>query len=438
MTTPAEPKLLHVISPTWALRKMRDKARVELRRNDESSCWIRPQGDDRPTFSIGTTLVERHRLRPEFGHLATARLTFKRLRDKLEPCRASSSDKLKLSRAALCNLATFPGNSADLDASHRCGEPRCFAPGHIAWEDHTLNTNRDACFRNLRTTCLHSPSCIRGAVIKRVTVKGTSARPGRRRKGVPPPSAYGGDTPAPETPPPTSTKCSPTNDTPAALPTPPLTPPSTLANQLPSLAGSSRPAGSRGISSSPSSAARLPPASTSSSPSSSRTSRASSELSVVLDSEDEDAWEAFEGQEVEVEKARNEFEERMSYERRRSVEVLDLTGSDDEDVEVVRAEGGGNDAGALVASSAGRDGGRMEGQDEVQRRRKRLFDIVSAELATLERPQKRHRPALPTPLSLVLPAARILRHSQISRMFRAHRPLASWIQAIKSCWRWIK
>ncbi|BGP11331.1 hypothetical protein JCM10049v2_007236 [Rhodotorula toruloides] len=435
MTTPAELKLLHVISPTWALRKMGDKPRLELRRSDGSACWVRPKGDQRPTFSIGTTVAERHRLRPEFRHLAAAGLTFKRLRDKLEQRRASSSDKLKLSRASLSNLSNLPDDMRNLDASHRCGDARCFAPGHIAWEDHALNTNRDACIGDSQMTCNHSPSCIRGAIVHQVTVKGTSTRPGRRRKGVPPPSAYGGDTPAPETPTRTSTKSSSSVANAPALPTPPLTPPPTLANQLPSLADPSRSAAGRRPSVSSPASRRSLSASTASSHSS-RTSRASSELSVVPDSEDEDAWEAFEEQEDEGEKVAVELEARVSSKRRRSVEVLDLTESDDEDVEVVRAEDGGNDA--KVRASEDRDERRMKLHDEVQHRRKRLFDLVSAELATLERPRKRQRHTPPITARLAVSVRRTLRKIGMVRLFRAHRPLESWVKAFKGCWRWIE
>ncbi|BGP27602.1 hypothetical protein JCM10295v2_006576 [Rhodotorula toruloides] len=163
-----------------------------------------------------------------------------------------------------------------------------------------------------------------------------------------------------------------------------------------------------------------------------RTSRASSELSVIPDSEDEEAWEAFEGEEQEMGKFAVQGVEPTAGGARPSIEILDLTQSDDEDVAQVEAGSGAQGKRALVST----DEARPDFQLETQQRRKRLLDLITTELATLERPKKRQRLDASPAHRLLRSAFLVLSKARFSRFLRARRSLASWAQAVKSRWAW--
>jgi len=59
-----------------------------------------------------------------------------------------------------CGVAPAPG----LEASHRCGNPRCVTPGHLVFEDGDTNKTRLCCHKYLGRhptyLCPHSPQCI--------------------------------------------------------------------------------------------------------------------------------------------------------------------------------------------------------------------------------------------------------------------------------------
>lgn len=388
-----------------------------------SSCWTplhqHTGSAKRSQYSIGTSAVKRSRLRREYWHLAQDAATFGDVWNALAGRSKVKGQKVKLFRYQLANLSTLPANAdmRKVEASHLCGNRACFAPGHIAWEAHHSNTSRDWCHADDDFACGHMPACIRGPISRTVLVPGERRRGGRRRADA----AWSVAPSSVPTPSPAILAAAS-----STFPTPPVTPPFTLSNQLPSLAGPSRPAAVRRSSHSSSWAHR----SSSASPSSShslRTSRASSELSVVPDSEDEGEGAA--AQEAEVELAKVELE-RPPEERASSVAVLDLTASDDEYVAFGDIEVEEDDELVLVSFKDT----QRDPTPDTWNRPKRLFDLVSTELATLARPQKRQRHALPITARLTVSVRRILG----KRLFRVHRPLTSWYQAIKGCWRWIE
>lgn len=59
-----------------------------------------------------------------------------------------------------CEVAPLPG----LEASHRCGNPRCITPEHLVFEDGDTNKSRLCCHKYLgvhpRYVCPHEPCCI--------------------------------------------------------------------------------------------------------------------------------------------------------------------------------------------------------------------------------------------------------------------------------------
>ncbi|BGP35318.1 hypothetical protein JCM10296v2_007154 [Rhodotorula toruloides] len=163
----------------------------------------------------------------------------------------------------------------------------------------------------------------------------------------------------------------------------------------------------------------------------------SSELSVVPDSEDEDEEAAEPEEELVVGLGKVELE-RPAKERASSVEVLDLTASDDESIAFGDIEVEVDDDLVFVSFTKV----QREQAADARQHRKRLFDLVGTELATLERPQKRQRAAPPIVARFVFSAERIFSksriRSRIGRVFRANRPLAAWIQAIRASWKWIE
>ena len=71
--------------------------------------------------------------------------------------RIAAADKIEL------DLASYNNKETKLEASHRCGVPRCINPTHLIFELSERNQTRDCCrmFRNQQGyRCPHLPLCI--------------------------------------------------------------------------------------------------------------------------------------------------------------------------------------------------------------------------------------------------------------------------------------